>query len=98
VDIPAKPGDLIVFGEFEHFDSWLRRPLTNLNNRHTPVAWLNKLILIHIPNGVLALDRLVTGGRFTSSLYRCGSFVVYDRHPTVLVSDFLVFESHTGIG
>jgi len=73
-------------GVFYLFDSCFWRTMTNSNNRHTPIAWINKFILVHIPNAILALDKLLTGGRLTSGLYRCGNFMVYDRHPTVLVS------------
>lgn len=53
--------------------------------RRTPIAWMYKAIWVYIPNGVLGLDRLVTGGRLTSSLSRFGNYMLYDKHPTILV-------------
>jgi palmitoyltransferase ZDHHC4 len=54
--------------------------------RRTPIAWMHRAIWVYIPNGVMALDRIVTGGRFSSSLGRFGRYMMYDKHPTVLVS------------
>ncbi|CAK7205849.1 palmitoyltransferase swf1 [Sporothrix eucalyptigena] len=53
--------------------------------RRTPIAWLYSFFVVHIPNGVLALDRRLTGGKFTSSLQRFGSFMMNDKHPTILI-------------
>ncbi|EFX05826.1 palmitoyltransferase swf1 [Grosmannia clavigera kw1407] len=53
--------------------------------RHTPIAWLHRLFLVHLPGGVLALDRGLTGGRLSRSLRRFGSFMMNDKHPTVLI-------------
>ncbi|CAI4219461.1 unnamed protein product [Parascedosporium putredinis] len=53
--------------------------------RNTPIAGLNRLILVHIPNATLALDNRLTGGRLSTSLLRFGSFMMNDRHPTVLI-------------
>lgn len=53
--------------------------------RRTPIAWLHRLIWIYIPNGVLALDQRLTSGKLTSSIARFGNYIMYDRHPTVLV-------------
>ncbi|KAJ9132147.1 Palmitoyltransferase [Pleurostoma richardsiae] len=53
--------------------------------RHTPIAFLHKLLWVHIPNAVLALDERLTSGRLTSSCGRFGRYMMYDRHPTVLI-------------
>jgi len=53
--------------------------------RRTPIAWLYRLIWVHLPNGLQALDQRLTSGRVTSSCTRAGNFIMYDRHPTVLV-------------
>lgn len=53
--------------------------------RHTPIAWLHRAIWIHIPNGILALDQAVTGGRIIASAGSFGHYVWYGRHPTVLI-------------
>ncbi|KAK3899861.1 Palmitoyltransferase SWF1 [Staphylotrichum tortipilum] len=53
--------------------------------RRTPIAWLHKLIWVHLPNAVTRLDTRLTGGRVTSSCTRFGTYIMYDRHPTVLI-------------
>ncbi|KAK2766455.1 palmitoyltransferase swf1 [Colletotrichum kahawae] len=60
--------------------------------RHTPIATLHRIMRIHVPNGFLAIDRLLTGGRFSSSMLRFGNFMMNDRHPTVVIF-FLVLLS-----
>ncbi|KAK0617458.1 DHHC palmitoyltransferase-domain-containing protein [Immersiella caudata] len=58
--------------------------------RRTPIAWLYRLIWVKLPAGVLALDQRLTSGRVTSSCSRLGNFIMYDRHPTVLIFFFLL--------
>ncbi|KAK0629227.1 DHHC palmitoyltransferase-domain-containing protein [Bombardia bombarda] len=58
--------------------------------RRTPIAWLHRLIWVYLPNGILAVDQRLTSGRVTSSLSRFGNFVMYDKHPTVLIFFFLL--------
>ncbi|KAI0389062.1 zf-DHHC-domain-containing protein [Xylariaceae sp. FL0594] len=53
--------------------------------RHTPIAWLHRLIWVYIPNGVFTVDRSLTGGRLTSSAGAAGHYIWYGRHPTVLI-------------
>ncbi|KAI1148957.1 DHHC zinc finger protein [Nemania diffusa] len=53
--------------------------------RHTPIAWLHRAIWVYIPNGILALDRVLTGGRIVASAGSFGHYVWYGRHPTVLI-------------
>ncbi|KAI1380106.1 zf-DHHC-domain-containing protein [Hypoxylon crocopeplum] len=53
--------------------------------RHTPIAWLHRAIWVYIPNAILALDQRLTSGRLTTGLGRFGNYVMYDRHPTVLI-------------
>lgn len=53
--------------------------------RHTPIAWLHKLVMIHTPNAVVGLDRSLTGGRATAGLGRFAHTFMYGRHPTVLI-------------
>ncbi|KAK3316043.1 DHHC palmitoyltransferase-domain-containing protein [Apodospora peruviana] len=53
--------------------------------RKTPIAWLHRLIWVHIPNGVLAVDQRFTSGKITTSLSRFGNYMMYDKHPTVLI-------------
>ncbi|KAK2031440.1 DHHC zinc finger domain-containing protein [Colletotrichum zoysiae] len=58
--------------------------------RHTPIATLHRVMWIHIPNGFLAVDRLLTGGRFSTSMMRFGNYMMYDRHPTVVIFFLLI--------
>ncbi|ROW03647.1 hypothetical protein VPNG_07153 [Cytospora leucostoma] len=53
--------------------------------RHTPIAWLHRFIWNTLPGSLLALDRRVTSGRLSSSMQRFGNYMMYDRHPTVLL-------------
>ncbi|KAK2004965.1 DHHC zinc finger domain-containing protein [Colletotrichum falcatum] len=58
--------------------------------RHTPIATLHRVMWIHIPNGFLAVDRLLTGGRFSTSMMRFGNYMMHDRHPTVVIFFLLI--------
>ncbi|RSL88263.1 hypothetical protein BHE90_014225 [Fusarium euwallaceae] len=62
--------------------------------RRTPIAFLYKVIWVHIPNGVLGLDNILTGGRISKYLSRFGNYMVYERHWTVVVFFLLIM----GIG
>ncbi|KAI0835093.1 zf-DHHC-domain-containing protein [Hypoxylon sp. FL0890] len=53
--------------------------------RHTPIAWLHRAIWVYIPNAILVLDQRLTSGRLTRALGRFGNYIMYDRHPTVLI-------------
>ncbi|KAI2618557.1 zf-DHHC-domain-containing protein [Hypomontagnella submonticulosa] len=53
--------------------------------RHTPIAWLHRAIWVYIPSAILALDQRLTSGRLTTGLGRFGTYVMFDRHPTVLI-------------
>lgn len=53
--------------------------------RQTPVAWLNHFIWTTLPASLLALDRKLTSGRLSSSMQRFGNYMLYERHPTVLI-------------
>ena len=53
--------------------------------RKTPIGFVNRLIWIRIPGVLYFLDRLITGGRFASTLKRMAHYLVHDNHPLVLV-------------
>ncbi|KAH6682354.1 DHHC zinc finger protein [Plectosphaerella plurivora] len=53
--------------------------------RNTPIATLHKFLFIKIPNGIVALDNMLTGGRVTGSMSRFGNYIMHDRHPTVVI-------------
>ncbi|PNH33993.1 hypothetical protein VD0002_g779 [Verticillium dahliae] len=56
--------------------------------RNTPVAALYKLLFVRVPDGLVALDRIVTSGRLSRSLSRFGNHIMYDRHPTIVMFFF----------
>ncbi|KAK4038208.1 Palmitoyltransferase SWF1 [Parachaetomium inaequale] len=58
--------------------------------RRTPIAWLHRLLWVHLPNGLTTLDQRLTGGRVTTSCARFGNYIMYDRHPTVLIFFFIL--------
>ncbi|EAA26840.1 zf-DHHC-domain-containing protein [Neurospora crassa] len=58
--------------------------------RNTPISFLHRLIWIHLPNGILTVDRTLTNGRLTTSLTRLGRHLWYDQHPTILIFFFLL--------
>ncbi|KAI1772232.1 zf-DHHC-domain-containing protein [Hypoxylon cercidicola] len=53
--------------------------------RHTPIAWMHRAIWVSIPSAILAVDQRITSGRLTTALGRFGTYVMYGRHPTVLI-------------
>ncbi|PFH62398.1 hypothetical protein XA68_13837 [Ophiocordyceps unilateralis] len=53
--------------------------------RRTPIAGLHRLLWIHFPAALSALDNRLTSGRLTRWLLRFGSFMLHDRHPTIVV-------------
>ncbi|KAG9256900.1 DHHC palmitoyltransferase-domain-containing protein [Emericellopsis atlantica] len=53
--------------------------------RHTPIAGLYRLIWVHTPNVLLKIDQRVTAGRLSTSCASFGNYMMYDRHPTVVI-------------
>jgi palmitoyltransferase ZDHHC4 len=53
--------------------------------RRTPIGWLQRLLCLHIPNGLRYIDHLTTGGRITSKSRRLGQYLFYEQNPVVLV-------------
>lgn len=51
---------------------------------------MHRLIWVYIPNGVLAVDQKLTSGRLTASCARFGTYIMYDKHPTVMIFFFLL--------
>lgn len=46
---------------------------------------MHRAIWVSIPSAILAIDQRLTSGRLTTSLGRFGTYVMYGRHPTVLI-------------
>jgi hypothetical protein len=57
-----------------------------LQNRRTPIGALHRLLLVHIPRALYALDHKISNGRIYASGAETFHFIMYERHPTVLVS------------
>jgi palmitoyltransferase ZDHHC4 len=53
--------------------------------RRTPIGFIDRLIWIHIPHILSQLDRRFTKGRITRSASPLGQYLVYKKHPIVLV-------------
>ncbi|EFQ85399.1 hypothetical protein CFE70_009502 [Pyrenophora teres f. teres 0-1] len=53
--------------------------------RNTPIGFLNRLILIHIPSTLRRLDLALTNGRITDSSSRLGNYLMHDKHPLVVI-------------
>ena len=53
--------------------------------RRTPIGLLQRILCLHLPNGLKKLDHLATGGRVTSKSKRLGHYLFYEKNPVVLV-------------
>lgn len=53
--------------------------------RRTPIGLLHRLLWIHIPSVLLAVDDRVASKRISKSFSRFGHFLAHDRHPTVVI-------------
>ncbi|KAK5163951.1 palmitoyltransferase swf1 [Saxophila tyrrhenica] len=53
--------------------------------RKTPIGWLQRVLCLHIPNGMRAIDRHTTGGRITIKSKRLGRYLFYEKNPIVLI-------------
>ncbi|OIW25272.1 zf-DHHC-domain-containing protein [Coniochaeta ligniaria NRRL 30616] len=58
--------------------------------RNTPIAWLHRAIWIYLPNTLSAIDQRLTSGRVTSYTSRTWNYMMYDKHPTILIFFFLL--------
>ncbi|KAF2181098.1 zf-DHHC-domain-containing protein [Zopfia rhizophila CBS 207.26] len=53
--------------------------------RNTPIGFLHRLLVIHIPSGLRKLDIYLTNGRVTGGGSRLGHYLMYEKHPVVLI-------------
>ncbi|KAJ4308411.1 palmitoyltransferase swf1 [Neodidymelliopsis sp. IMI 364377] len=53
--------------------------------RNTPIGFLNRLFVLHIPNFLRRLDITLTNGRITSGSSRLGYHLMHDKHPVIVV-------------
>ncbi len=66
--------------------TWHRHCLNHIFSRNTPISGLHRLIWVYLPNCVLSLDLRLTSGKVTGSMTRLANHLMYDRHPTIVVS------------
>jgi palmitoyltransferase len=59
--------------------------LLTTESRRTPISWLYRMIWVQLPNGLTSLDQRLSEGRISTSCIRFGNYIMYDRHPSVLV-------------
>lgn len=57
--------------------------------RKTPIGWLQRALCLHMPNGLKAVDRSITGGRITLKGQRLGHYLFYEKNPVVLVCSMI---------
>lgn len=64
--------------------------------RRTPIGWTHRLLLHYIPQALIGLDSAITGQRITRSVTRAYSYLMYDRHPVVMII-FILLQSGSEI-
>lgn len=53
--------------------------------RKTPIGWLQRLLCLHLPNGLKYIDNAITGGQLTHNSQRLAHYLFYEKNPVVLV-------------
>ncbi|KAJ9640474.1 palmitoyltransferase swf1 [Coniosporium tulheliwenetii] len=53
--------------------------------RNTPIGFLHRVLWIHIPKSARRLDARLTGGRLSSSGARLSHYLLYEKHPLVII-------------
>lgn len=53
--------------------------------RNTPIGFLHRLLIVHIPSCLRRLDVALTNGRITNGSSRLGHHLMYEKHPLVIV-------------
>ncbi|KIW04286.1 uncharacterized protein PV09_04583 [Verruconis gallopava] len=53
--------------------------------RNTPIGSLHRFIWVRIPKIIAGADQLVTGGRLGPWMTRFGNYMLYSKHPVVLI-------------
>ncbi|KAF2713876.1 palmitoyltransferase swf1 [Pleomassaria siparia CBS 279.74] len=53
--------------------------------RNTPIGFVHRLLIVHIPSGLRTLDLKLTNGRITNGSSRLGHHLMHDKHPTVVI-------------
>ncbi|KAH7397338.1 palmitoyltransferase swf1 [Pyrenochaeta sp. MPI-SDFR-AT-0127] len=53
--------------------------------RNTPIGFLHRLLVLHIPSILRTLDLKLTNGRITNGGSRLGHYLMHDKHPLVVI-------------
>ncbi|KAF2654845.1 palmitoyltransferase swf1 [Lophiostoma macrostomum CBS 122681] len=53
--------------------------------RYTPVGFLHRLLIVHIPSTLRRTDLFLTNGRVTNGGLRFGHYLLHEKHPLVMV-------------
>ncbi|KAF2680889.1 palmitoyltransferase swf1 [Lentithecium fluviatile CBS 122367] len=53
--------------------------------RNTPIGFLHRLLVLHIPSALRNLDIKLTNGRITNGGARLGHYLMNDKHPVVMI-------------
>ncbi|KAF2802392.1 zf-DHHC-domain-containing protein, partial [Mytilinidion resinicola] len=53
--------------------------------RNTPIGFLHRLLIIHLPNGMRNVDLYLTNGRITNGSSRLGHYLMHEKHPVVVI-------------
>jgi palmitoyltransferase len=59
--------------------------LFTYHGRNTPIGFLNRIFLLHIPSAFRRLDLALTNGRVTNSGSRLAHYLMHDKHPLVVI-------------
>ncbi|KAK0266632.1 palmitoyltransferase swf1 [Friedmanniomyces endolithicus] len=61
--------------------------------RKTPIGWLQRVLCLHLPNGLKYIDHTTTGGRLTSRSKRLGQYLFQEQNPVILIIFLLLLTS-----
>ncbi|KAJ4344978.1 palmitoyltransferase swf1 [Ascochyta clinopodiicola] len=53
--------------------------------RNTPIGFLNRLFIVHIPAFLRRVDVKLTNGRITGGSARLGHYLMHDKHPVIVI-------------
>lgn len=59
--------------------------------RKTPIGLLQRVLCVHIPKGLKAVDQRVTGGWTTVKGRKLGRYLFYEQNPVVLVRRCILY-------
>ncbi|KAF2857634.1 zf-DHHC-domain-containing protein [Piedraia hortae CBS 480.64] len=51
----------------------------------SPIGWMYRMLCIHVPGGMKAADRRISGGAVAARLSRLNEYLFYEKNPIVLI-------------